>query len=171
MKRMLFHCAIALTCLGIPGLGSAQTNNFNLRTVPTAPTAGQAFVVIADGNACNRLFVGDIEGVGQPYDQLTISPGVIRVQVGIAVDLLQPCDQVPSTVILPVPAQRAGNYQLELIGRLLFTTDTGVFQVANLTIGPPVELTTPRRIPASSFVSLGVLGLAMVSALVLRSPR
>lgn len=160
-----------LICLGVPALGFAQTNNLNLRTLPAGPTAGQPFVVIADGNACNRLFVGDIEGTGQPYDQLTISPGVIRAQVGIAVDLLQPCDQAPSTVIVPVPGLPEGSYQIELVGRFLFTTDTGVLQVVNLSVGPAVAASAPQSIPASSFVSLVLLGLALTTVLLMRRVR
>jgi len=115
--------------------------------------AGQGFDVVAVGNACELLFVGDPYGDGR-YDALALLPGVVRAQVGYYAADFPECENPPHEVRVEVPPMPAGNYRLELYGRFLFTEHVGELQATEIVVvaaGVPARVV---RVPASGWAAL-----------------
>lgn len=113
LARIAVLGAVALAVIALPiHEGIAGNPNYNLRTEPPSPVAGQPFFVVADSGLCYTLFVGNPTGTFE-YGGVTMAPGVIRAQVGY--QEVFSCNGNLSSVRQRVDGVPAGTYNIELI--------------------------------------------------------
>lgn len=142
-------CFGVLAFVGISA--HAASLDYNLRTVPASPVAGQPFQAVFEDNECEEFFL--------------VAPGAaptVQVQgntVTVAADRIQvlDCSSDAATYSIPVPALPAGAYTIELVARAMgepgnqVVEDTAVIQV-----GGGVSA-TPFTIPAGNGWTLTAL--------------
>src|SRR5687768_15514821 len=102
MSRKTLY-ALCLCSLGLMAASEGHAQ-YNLRTFPTTPVAGQPFSVVIDDNECQE-FVPDAPGLPPTFT-------VDGTAVSLAIDLVDvpDCGSAAVTFNVPVPALPAGNY-------------------------------------------------------------
>ena len=162
LRRKLL--SVAAVFFGVFSGAHAQSIDSGLRTEPLHPVEFQSFHVAFENHPCIRLFTGNpIEG-GAPYESVSVDGHVVTVRVGYYQPIV--CNEAPATLRLSVPGLPPGPYQLNLLGRFLFTEDHVFLQSSGFLV-----MASPSPIPAGRGYTLCtiVTGMLLLAATVLRS--
>lgn len=100
-----------LTLSGTTANGKVGAQEYNLRTLPSIPTAGTAFLAAFDSTDCEAWVLPPI---GQA-PSVTVRGQNVRLEVDRI--NIENCSFQPRTHTLNVPSLPSGRYQLELIAR------------------------------------------------------
>jgi hypothetical protein len=138
---------------------AAQFGVYHLRTEPAFPVSGQPFFVVVDSNICENFVLGDPYDEGRAYDEVTVSEDVIHARIGYFPLIL--CLNQPETFRLPVPPLPAGNYRMDLVGRLLFTTDDNLLTSGQVTVGG-AGAASPRVVPTLGWQAVIMMVLCIL---------
>lgn len=149
--------SLLVLCTSMLVLSEEARAQYNLRTQPATPTAGQPFSVVFDEDECEDFI---LQAPGQP-PSFTLN----GTEAVLAVDRIEnpACDSAAVTVTIPVPALPAGAYTLRLVARDFVAPEiTGTLQIVPLLVAQGVAA-QPFTIPVLG--SWGLVLLAGVSAL------
>lgn len=148
MLNRWFPSALLLLALSVSSQAFAQ---YNLRAVPGVPSAGAGFQVVFDDDEC-EIFLLQEPGV---TPAVVVQGSNVRVEVDRAPVI--DCSSEASTYAIPVTGLPAGNYTLQLIGRVFESPGTeGLLQTVALQVSAPV-FAAPATIPANIMTALALL--------------
>ena len=154
MKSVLMFALLALS--GNTVNGKADAEEYNLRTVPSNPTAGIAFLAAFDSTDCEAWVLPPI---GQP-PEVTVQGLNVRLEVDRIT--IENCSFQPRTHTLNLPALPSGRYQLELIARGFESPGNNIeAQTVGFQVSPPVA-SEARPIPVNAPAALAWLVAIMV---------
>lgn len=143
-------------CLALLATTEASAQ-YNLRTLPANPVAGQPFEVVIEEDECEE-FVPSAPGHPPTF---TVNGSA----VSLAIDRIEvpDCGSAAVTFSVPVAGLPAGTYTLELIGRALQSpANFGSLQTVPLTVGQAV-VAVPSTIPATGNAALALLVVVLVA--------
>ena len=162
-RAAILGCAFASLISTFAHAGSGV--DYNLRTTPPSPAAGQPFQAVFEDTQCEQFMLTTPPA----------APPSVQVQgslVTVGVDRLPvlDCNSPAATYTISVPALDAGTYTLRLLAREMGDPGNEVVE-DSITVVVRQATARTHSIPANGLESLGSLGALIALAVLLHSRR
>ncbi len=157
--------AFLICCFFADRANAGTAFNYNLRTDPSSPAAGQPFAAVFDDTQCESFLL-----------TFPAQPPSVQIQgtvVTVAADRFEvlDCSSPSATYSIPVAGLPAGNYTLELLARVMGEPGNQVVEASvPIVVGQATAVDT-FTIPATGWESLAVLGMMIALGMWLHSRR